>query len=63
MKLIVQIPCFNEEATLPATFNDIPKLIQPILDGKADGVVGDRNTAKVAHFSPFKKNLQRIAVK
>jgi glycosyltransferase involved in cell wall biosynthesis len=137
MKLIVQIPCFNEEATLPATFNDIPKqidgvdvveiliiddgstdktievakalgvhhivinknnrglartfrtglneclklgadiivntdgdnqyagwdipkLIQPILDGKADVVVGDRNTAKVAHFSPFKKFLQRL---
>jgi glycosyltransferase involved in cell wall biosynthesis len=137
MKLIVQIPCFNEEETLPATFNDIPKqiagvdvveimiiddgstdktievaralgvhhivinknnrglartfrtglneclklgadiivntdgdnqyagwdipkLIQPILDGKADLVVGDRNTAKVAHFSPFKKFLQRL---
>jgi glycosyltransferase involved in cell wall biosynthesis len=137
MKLIVQIPCYNEEETLPATFNDIPKkidgvdqveiliiddgstdktievakalgvhhivinknnrglartfrtglneclklgadiivntdgdnqyagwdipkLIQPILDGKADVVVGDRNTAKVAHFSPFKKFLQRL---
>jgi glycosyltransferase involved in cell wall biosynthesis len=33
----------------------ILKLIQPILDGKADVVLGDRNTAKVAHFSPFKK--------
>jgi glycosyltransferase involved in cell wall biosynthesis len=137
MKLIVQIPCYNEEETLPDTFNDIPKtiygidvveimiiddgstdktievakalgvhhivinknnrglartfrtglneclklgadiivntdgdnqyagwdipkLIQPILDGKADLVVGDRNTAKVAHFSPFKKFLQRL---
>jgi glycosyltransferase involved in cell wall biosynthesis len=137
MKLIVQIPCFNEEETLPATFNDIPKqiagvdvveimiiddgstdktievakklgihhiivnkknkglartfrtgineclklgadiivntdgdnqyagwdipkLIQPILDGKADIVVGDRNTSKVAHFSLFKKFLQWI---
>jgi glycosyltransferase involved in cell wall biosynthesis len=137
MKLIVQIPCYNEEETLPSTFNDIPKhiegvdiveimiiddgstdktievakalgvhhivvnknnrglartfrtglneclklgadiivntdgdnqyagwdipkLIQPILDGKADLVVGDRNTAKVAHFSPFKKFLQRL---
>jgi glycosyltransferase involved in cell wall biosynthesis len=137
MKLIVQIPCYNEEETLPATFNDIPKkidgvdeveiliiddgstdktievakslgvhhivinknnrglartfrtglneclklgadiivntdgdnqyagwdipkLIQPILDGKADVVVGDRNTAKVAHFSPFKKFLQKL---
>lgn len=137
MKLIVQIPCYNEEHTLPATFNDIPKtikgvdkveimiiddgskdktievakqlgvdhivinknnrglartfrkgideclkrgadiivntdgdnqyagwdipkLIQPILDGKADVVVGDRNTAKVAHFSGIKKFLQKL---
>jgi glycosyltransferase involved in cell wall biosynthesis len=137
MKLIVQIPCYNEELTLPATFNDIPKtipgvdqveimiiddgstdktievakalgvdhiiinknnrglartfrkgideclkrgadiivntdgdnqyagwdipkLIQPILDGKADLVVGDRNTGKVAHFSALKKFLQRF---
>jgi len=137
MKLIIQIPCYNEEETLPATFHDIPKeiegvdiveimiiddgstdktiqvaenlgvdhivinknnkglartfraginaclhldadiivntdgdnqyagwdipkLIQPILDGKADVVVGDRNTSKVAHFSPFKKFLQKV---
>ncbi len=25
MKLIVQIPCFNEEKTLPATVADIPR--------------------------------------
>jgi len=137
MKLIVQIPCYNEEATLPATFNDIPKviegvdvveimiiddgssdktvevakelgvnhivinknnrglartfrtgineclhlgadiivntdgdnqyagwdipkLIQPILDSKADVVVGDRNTSKVEHFSKVKKLLQKV---
>lgn len=137
MKLIVQIPCFNEEKTLPATYHDIPKeiegvdivevmiiddgstdrtievakelgvnhivinknnrglartfrtginaclhlgadivvntdgdnqyagwdipkLIQPILDGKADVVVGDRNTGKVAHFSRVKKLLQKV---
>ncbi len=137
MKLIVQIPCYNEEETLPATFNDIPKeiegvdkveimiiddgstdrtievakelgvdhiiinknnrglartfrtgineclhrgadivvntdgdnqyagwdipkLIQPILDGKADIVVGDRKTSKIAHFSKFKKLLQKV---
>jgi len=137
MKLIVQIPCYNEERTLPATFNDIPKeiegvdkveimiiddgstdrtievakelgvdhiiinknnrglartfrtgineclhrgaeivvntdgdnqyagwdipkLIQPILDGKADVVVGDRKTSKIAHFSKFKKLLQKV---
>ncbi|MDP5029818.1 glycosyltransferase family 2 protein [Paraglaciecola sp.] len=137
MKLIVQIPCYNEELTLPATFHDIPKqipgidvveimiiddgssdktieiaeqlgvhhiirnkknrglartfrtgidaclkcgadiivntdgdnqyagwdipkLIQPILDGKADVVVGDRKTSEIVHFSPFKKFLQRL---
>lgn len=137
MKLIVQIPCYNEEETLPATYHDIPKeiegvssveimiiddgstdktievakklgvdhivinknnrglartfktglneclklgadiivntdgdnqyagwdipkLIQPILDSKADVVVGDRNTSKVAHFSKLKKLLQRV---
>lgn len=135
MKVFVQIPCFNEEATLPAvlssipkhikgveleilviddgstdrtvevarahgvkhiisrpnrglarTFRDgvdyalehgadivvntdgdnqypqskIPELIQPILDGKAEIVVADRQTRTIAHFSPFKKLLQRF---
>lgn len=137
MKLIVQIPCYNEEHTLPKTVADIPRqiagvdevrvliiddgstdrtveiaraigvdyivqnrhnrglartfragidaclklgadiivntdgdnqyagwnipdLIQPILDGKADIVVGDRQTNKVRHFSFFKKMLQRL---
>ena len=30
MKLIVQIPCLNEEATLPATIADIPRAIDGI---------------------------------
>jgi glycosyltransferase involved in cell wall biosynthesis len=137
MKLIVQIPCYNEEATLPLVINtipkfipgidkvetlivddgssdktvkvarklgvhhivrhrknkglavsfadgidealrqgadiivntdgdnqypqaDIPKLIQPILDGTHDIVVADRQTDKIAHFSPFKKFMQRF---
>lgn len=38
----------------------IPKLIQPILDGKADIVIGDRQTQQIAHFSPFKKLMQRF---
>jgi len=37
---------------------DIPKLIQPILDHKAEIVIGDRQTAQIAHFSPLKKFLQ-----
>lgn len=39
---------------------DIPKLIQPILDGTADIVVGDRETYKIDHFSWGKKLLQRF---
>ena len=135
MKLIVQIPCYNEEQTLPQTVADIPreidgidvvelliiddgssdrtievarelgvnhivvnkknmglartfrrgleaslfagadiivntdgdnqyagadiaKLVEPIIAGRADLVIGDRQTAKIAHFSPFKKLLQ-----
>ncbi len=38
---------------------DIPKLVQPILEGRADLVIGDRQPDKVAHFSPLKKFLQR----
>ena len=30
MKLIVQIPCFNEEKTLPETVRDIPRKIEGI---------------------------------
>ena len=39
---------------------DIPKLIQPILDGKAEMVIGDRQPTKIAHFSPVKRLLQRV---
>jgi glycosyltransferase involved in cell wall biosynthesis len=137
MKLIIQIPCFNEEATLPGTLadlpraiegieavewlviddgstdrtvevarehgvqhivrltnnrglaaafqagldaslklgadiivntdadnqyygGDIPKLVAPILAGRADMVIGDRETDQIDHFSPLKKRLQRL---
>lgn len=137
MKLIVQIPCFNEETTLPETIRDIPreipgiktieilviddgstdrtsevarelgvhhvvrnkaniglakafragldrsialgadiivntdadnqycgadiaKLVQPILEGRADVVLGDRQTPTISHFSTRKKMLQRF---
>ena len=135
MKLIVQIPCYNEEHTLPQTVADIPrkipgiekveiliiddgstdrtvevareigvehivrnkrnlglarsfrkgldacliagadiivntdgdnqyhgadiaKLVAPILAGRADIVIGDRQVQKIAHFSKGKKLLQ-----
>lgn len=38
----------------------IADLVQPIIAGNADIVIGDRQTAKIAHFSPFKKLMQRV---
>ncbi|MBJ7243598.1 MAG: glycosyltransferase, partial [Solirubrobacteraceae bacterium] len=32
MKLIIQIPCLNEEATLPATLADLPREVDGITD-------------------------------
>jgi glycosyltransferase involved in cell wall biosynthesis len=140
MKLIVQIPCLNEEETLPAVLQELPKqipgidsievviiddgsrdstievakkygvkhfvrhtrnqglarsfqdglskslelgadiivntdgdnqypggriadLIAPIMEGKADMVIADRQTQTIAHFSPAKKLLQRVGTK
>ncbi|HVP10343.1 MAG TPA: glycosyltransferase family 2 protein, partial [Phycisphaerae bacterium] len=137
MKLIVQIPCLNEEATLPATLRDIPrqiegidkveiliiddgctdrtvevarrlgvdhiisfpanrglghafaagidfclrhgadiivntdgdnqyyggdipKLVRPIVEGRAHLVIGDREPEKVPHFSFIKKKMQTL---
>ncbi len=137
MKLIIQIPCLNEEATLPETLADLPrevdgitdvewliiddgstdatigvarangvdhivrltnnrglaagfqagldaclklgadvivntdadnqyygadiaKLVEPIVAGRADMVVGDRETDTISEFSPIKKRLQKI---
>lgn len=137
MKVVIQIPCLNEEATLPLVLQNVPKkiagvdsievliiddgssdntiavakehgvkhfvvhrtnmglarsfhdgitralelgadivvntdgdnqypqekigeLVQPILQGQADIVIADRQTATIAHFSPLKKLLQRF---
>lgn len=38
----------------------IGDLVQPILRGEAEIVIGDRQTAKIAHFSGFKKIMQRF---
>lgn len=39
---------------------DIEKLVRPILDGKADIVIGERLIDDTEHFSPLKKKLQHI---
>ncbi len=38
----------------------IPELIKPILDNKADLVIGDRQTHKIKHFSWSKKMFQKL---
>lgn len=38
----------------------IPDLVRPILEGRADIVIGDRQTQTIAHFSPLKKLMQRF---
>ncbi len=38
--------------------SDIPRLVEPIVRGRADLVVGDRDPATVEHFSPAKRSLQ-----
>ncbi len=39
---------------------DIARLVQPILEGRADMVIGDREVGEIEHFSPLKKMLQRL---
>ena len=48
----------NTDADNQYPQEDIPRLIEPILKGDAEMVVGDRQTAKIAHFSKLKKKLQ-----
>jgi glycosyltransferase involved in cell wall biosynthesis len=38
----------------------ITELVQPVIKGEAEIVIADRQTSKIAHFSPFKKFLQRV---
>ena len=38
----------------------IGELVAPIVAGRAEIVIGDRQTRTIAHFSPFKKVMQRF---
>jgi glycosyltransferase involved in cell wall biosynthesis len=49
----------NTDAVNQYRGEDIEKLVTPILEGRADVVVGDRQTDTIEHFSPLKKALQR----
>jgi glycosyltransferase involved in cell wall biosynthesis len=50
----------NTDADNQYPQKDIPRLIAPIMKGKAEIVIADRQTHKIAHFSPLKKLLQKI---
>jgi glycosyltransferase involved in cell wall biosynthesis len=50
----------NTDADNQYNADDIPKLIEPILRGEAEIVVGARPITEIAHFSPLKKTLQKL---
>jgi glycosyltransferase involved in cell wall biosynthesis len=64
MKLIIQIPCFNEEKTLPVTLKNLPRRIDGIdeieiliiNDGSTDKTVEVAKEMGVNHIVSFKKN-------
>jgi len=50
----------NADADNQYVADDIAKLIQPILDGRSEIVIGNRPINEIAHFSPLKRFLQRL---
>jgi glycosyltransferase involved in cell wall biosynthesis len=50
----------NTDADNQYAGGDIPRLIQPLLEARADIVIGDRNIRDLAHMSWPKKVLQRF---
>ena len=50
----------NTDADNQYFAGDIPRLIQPIISGQAEIVVGARPIRQIKHFSPIKKFLQRL---
>ncbi|MCK5662900.1 MAG: glycosyltransferase family 2 protein, partial [Thiotrichaceae bacterium] len=65
MKLIVQIPCYNEEQTLPQTYADIPKEIAGIDkvevliidDGSSDKTIDVAKNLGIKHIVINKHNI------
>jgi glycosyltransferase involved in cell wall biosynthesis len=50
----------NTDADNQYPASEIPRLIAPILAGRADLVIGDRRVGTVAGFSPLKRRLQQL---
>lgn len=50
----------NTDADNQYCADDIEKLVNPILDGDADIVIGSRPVSEIEHFSPLKKLLQKL---
>lgn len=50
----------NTDADNQYDGRDIAALVEPIVRGEADIVVGDRGVRDNAHFGPVKRNLQRL---
>lgn len=53
----------NIDADNQYNADDIDKLIWPIVNNKADIVIGKRPVERIKHFSPIKKILQKIGSK
>ncbi len=50
----------NTDADNQYPGDQIPRLLQPILDGRAEMVIGDRQVGRIGHFSLSKKVLQKL---
>jgi glycosyltransferase involved in cell wall biosynthesis len=50
----------NTDADGQYDSRDIPRLLEPILQGDAQMVIGDRQVERIRHFSTTKKVLQRL---
>jgi len=50
----------NTDADNQYCGEDIEKLVRPILEGKAEMVIGERPIDQTEHFSPLKKKLQHF---
>lgn len=50
----------NTDADNQYSAADLPALVAPILDGRADMVIGDRDVMSIEHFSRSKKRLQKV---